>query len=260
MTRCRRTPLDLLPGAPAPSRSSTADCSRCFALCCVLLPYSGAAGFGADKPGGVACPTSPSDDRCTHPRGPARAGLAGVRDLRLLRGRPAGVPGDVRRHVLAGARRPRRDGRGALGRCGGCTRCSRTCARSLRRTPRARGAGRVGPAAGGARRWTPVELLDPRPRRAARRGAATSWPRPARGCAATAPDLRRADLAGADLRGRDLRDAGLRGALLIGADLRGRRPRRGRPAGRRPPGHRRTRRRPRRRPLPHPAAGRRGPR
>lgn len=35
------------------------------------------------------------------------------------------------------------------------------------------------------------------------------------------PSLGRADLAGADLRDRDLRDADLRGALLVGADLTG---------------------------------------
>ena len=33
------TPLDLLPARPA-EPDLTADCSRCFALCCVLLPYS----------------------------------------------------------------------------------------------------------------------------------------------------------------------------------------------------------------------------
>ncbi len=58
------TRLDLLPGPPA-EPELTADCSRCFALCCVLLPYSRAAGFGADKPGGVACSHLGVDDRCT---------------------------------------------------------------------------------------------------------------------------------------------------------------------------------------------------
>ncbi len=41
-----------------------ADCANCTALCCVLLPYSRAAGFGADKPGGVPCAHLAEDDRC----------------------------------------------------------------------------------------------------------------------------------------------------------------------------------------------------
>ena len=90
----------------------------------------------------------------------------------------------------------------------------------LRRTPDARGAGRLGPAAGGAGPRHPVELLtldlDELQDEVGDVLAAASAR--VRG---DGPDLRRADLAGADLRGRGLRDAGLRGALLIGADLRG---------------------------------------
>ena len=41
------------------------DCSRCFALCCVLLPYSADAGFGADKSGGTPCGNLANDDRCS---------------------------------------------------------------------------------------------------------------------------------------------------------------------------------------------------
>jgi hypothetical protein len=40
------------------------DCSRCFGLCCVLLPFSAAAGFGVDKPGGRPCLNLLDDDRC----------------------------------------------------------------------------------------------------------------------------------------------------------------------------------------------------
>jgi uncharacterized protein YjbI with pentapeptide repeats len=40
------------------------DCSQCFALCCVLLPYSADAGFGVDKAGGTPCTNLASDDRC----------------------------------------------------------------------------------------------------------------------------------------------------------------------------------------------------
>ncbi|MBC2931787.1 pentapeptide repeat-containing protein [Nocardioides sp. zg-1228] len=42
----------------------SSDCSRCFALCCVLLPYSADAGFGADKAGGRPCLNLLEDDGC----------------------------------------------------------------------------------------------------------------------------------------------------------------------------------------------------
>ena len=40
------------------------DCSQCFALCCVLLPFSAVSGFGVDKPGGTPVPQPLDDDRC----------------------------------------------------------------------------------------------------------------------------------------------------------------------------------------------------
>lgn len=42
----------------------SSDCSQCFGLCCVLLPFSAAAGFGIDKPGGTPCHHLASDDGC----------------------------------------------------------------------------------------------------------------------------------------------------------------------------------------------------
>lgn len=41
-----------------------ADCTRCFGLCCVLLPFSAVSGFGADKPGGTSCTHLRGDDLC----------------------------------------------------------------------------------------------------------------------------------------------------------------------------------------------------
>jgi hypothetical protein len=41
-----------------------ADCSRCFGLCCVLLPFAAASGFGMDKASGTPCPHLDRDDRC----------------------------------------------------------------------------------------------------------------------------------------------------------------------------------------------------
>jgi hypothetical protein len=40
------------------------DCSQCFGLCCVLLPFSAASGFGVDKPSGTPCHHLRDDDRC----------------------------------------------------------------------------------------------------------------------------------------------------------------------------------------------------
>jgi len=41
-----------------------ADCSRCFGLCCVLLPFHRDGGFGITKQGGEPCHHLSSDDRC----------------------------------------------------------------------------------------------------------------------------------------------------------------------------------------------------
>jgi hypothetical protein len=41
-----------------------ADCSQCAGLCCVLLPFRASDGFGADKPGGVACDHLDGDNLC----------------------------------------------------------------------------------------------------------------------------------------------------------------------------------------------------
>lgn len=49
---------------PTPLPVLVADCSRCFGLCCVLLPYRTEDGFGADKPGGTPCHHLRDDDRC----------------------------------------------------------------------------------------------------------------------------------------------------------------------------------------------------
>lgn len=40
------------------------DCSSCFGLCCVLLPFSAVSGFGVDKPSGRACLNLLDDDSC----------------------------------------------------------------------------------------------------------------------------------------------------------------------------------------------------
>lgn len=42
----------------------TADCSKCFGLCCIALRYSREDGFGHDKPAGVPCHFLQTDFRC----------------------------------------------------------------------------------------------------------------------------------------------------------------------------------------------------
>lgn len=42
-----------------------ADCTNCFGLCCVALPYAKSADFAKDKAGGTPCSNLDSDYRCT---------------------------------------------------------------------------------------------------------------------------------------------------------------------------------------------------
>jgi hypothetical protein len=42
----------------------SADCSRCFALCCVALSFQRSADFGHDKPSGTPCHHLGQDFRC----------------------------------------------------------------------------------------------------------------------------------------------------------------------------------------------------
>lgn len=47
-----------------PDLDLTADCSRCFGLCCVLLPFRRDSGFRADKAGGEPCGHLDAQDGC----------------------------------------------------------------------------------------------------------------------------------------------------------------------------------------------------
>jgi uncharacterized protein YjbI with pentapeptide repeats len=47
-----------------PEVELVADCSKCFGLCCVLLPFHRDGGFGITKPGGEACHHLSPQDRC----------------------------------------------------------------------------------------------------------------------------------------------------------------------------------------------------
>jgi uncharacterized protein YjbI with pentapeptide repeats len=49
---------------PAGGHDLRADCSRCFALCCVAPAFSASSDFALDKPAGRACPNLGDDFRC----------------------------------------------------------------------------------------------------------------------------------------------------------------------------------------------------
>lgn len=49
---------------PIVSPDLVAQCSRCFGLCCVALPFAVSSDFAADKPGGVPCGNLLDDFRC----------------------------------------------------------------------------------------------------------------------------------------------------------------------------------------------------
>lgn len=205
--------------APVPEFSS--DCSRCLGLCCVLLPFSAAAGFGADKAGGEACGHLRADDRC------------GIHDRLREEGWPGctvfecfGAGQQVSQVTYAGGGWRDRDGdqRAEMAAVFSVMRVLHEMLAHLseveRRTPDpAATALRTELAAHTA--LDPVSLLgldldDLHDRVGPALVAASRRIRSRRGAA-----LDHADLAGRDLRRRRLAEADLRGALLIAADLRG---------------------------------------
>lgn len=60
------TPPDAPPGRSTASGSPTLepDCSRCFGLCCVALPFARSADFPVSKPAGVPCLNLAGDFAC----------------------------------------------------------------------------------------------------------------------------------------------------------------------------------------------------
>jgi hypothetical protein len=199
-----------------------ADCTRCFALCCVATELTRSADFAIDKPSGVPCRYLADDHRCS------------IHD-RLV---PAGFPGCVAFDCFgAGQRLAQETFGGRDWRTQPEVAVPMMAAFPVLRglhellwylhevltwpgvdVPALRAALDDVEAAAG--RPSPY-LLDTdvaalRSRVAPLLRAASAVVREGSG----APELAEADLAGADLRGRDLRGACLRGAMLIGADLR----------------------------------------
>jgi uncharacterized protein YjbI with pentapeptide repeats len=186
------------PAAPA----LVADCEHCFALCCVLLPFSAVSGFGMDKPGGTPCPNLADDDRCSIHATLRRDGWSGCVTFDCF-----GAGQQVSQVTYAGVSWRESDNLGEMAAVLSVMRLLHEMLSHLaevaRRSPHP-----------GAAALLAVDLDDLHDRVGAALEAASARLR--RGT-----DLRGRDLAGHDLRDQPLGDADLRGSLLIRADLRG---------------------------------------
>lgn len=196
--------------------SLVADCGSCFALCCVLLPFKAASGFGMDKPGGAPCPNLATDDRCAIHATLRADGWPGCAIFDCF-----GAGQQVSQVTYAGVSWREQDN---LGEMAAVLSVMRLLHEMLTHLAEAR---RHSPGPEvlaleehvvGLTRATPTELLD--------LDLAELQARVSEALESTSarlrhgPSYRREDLAGRDLRVWILRDADLRGALLIRADLR----------------------------------------
>lgn len=199
----------------------TADCSRCFALCCVLVPYERGPDFAADKPSGIPCSHLGDDDRCRIHEHLTERGWSGC-----VRFDCFGAGQQVSQVTYAGTSWREVPNRSEMSAVLSVMRQLHEMLALLeearRRTDVA--AEEIMAEVLALTGATPEQLLaeldvdEVRARVAvvltdASARVRAAWPDGA--------ELSRVDLSGADLRQRDLRGAHLRGALLIGADLRG---------------------------------------
>ncbi|AEE45455.1 pentapeptide repeat-containing protein [Cellulomonas fimi] len=203
-----------------------ADCSRCAALCCVVLPFARSADFAVDKPAGTACGHLQDDLRCgIHDRLRER-GFAGCtvfdcfgagQHVTAAFGGPAVRPDAAVADAFAVQRRLHEFAwylDDALDRADAAAvhadaRRALAAVVALAETPPA-----VRDAAVVDGLHREVDDVLARTSAAVRAAARAGLPGRRR-------DRRRADLVGARLAGADLRAVDLRGAWLMGADLRG---------------------------------------
>jgi hypothetical protein len=209
-----------------------ADCTNCFALCCVVPAFVASADFSISKPAGRACPNLGDDRRCTIHSRLREHGFPGCSGYDCF------GAGQRISQVTFGGRDPRQDPETA-----GQVASAYPVMRGLHELLWYLADALAAPAAGAlhadlSAQFAAVERLalgttdqvaglDPEVIRAdvdRLLGAVSALHR----AAAEQPAGRRprrarraADLVGADLRGADLRAADLRGGCLVGADLRG---------------------------------------
>jgi uncharacterized protein YjbI with pentapeptide repeats len=207
-----------------------ADCTRCFALCCVAPAFSASADFAIDKAAGQPCPNLRTDFRCSihdllRPRG-----FGGCAAFDCL------GAGQKVAQVTFGGRDWRADPTLAAPMFAAFA-VMRQLHELLWHLNEALALSSAGPfheeideAFAATERLTNSGLdelvkLDVKTHRqrvnALLRRVSDHVRERDDHSRRRGPDLRRADLAGKDLRGADLAGATLRGALLIGADLRG---------------------------------------
>jgi hypothetical protein len=201
-----------VPEAPA----LVADCEQCFALCCVLLPFSAVSGFGIDKPGGTPCPNLADDDRCSIHATLRRDGWPGCATFDCF-----GAGQQVSQVTYGGVSWREHEDLGEMAAVLSVMRLLHEMLAHLtevgRRSPEPASVELLDEIIG-LTGGSPTELLaldvDALHDRV---GAvlASAGDRLRSGA-----DLRRRDLAGQDLRDREVRGADLRGAVLIRADLR----------------------------------------
>lgn len=225
-----RRNLDIEPVGRRPAGPAgrlTADCARCFGLCCVALPFAASADFAIDKRAGDPCVNLGADFGCQVHSRLRDIGFAGCTVYDCF-----GAGQQIAQVTFAG--RSWRDDRASAGPMFAAFAVMRQLHELLWYLQDASGR----PVASGLSEQidavrTSTERLTALPAEqllevdtAAQRGAvdqvllqvgdlvrAEAGPR--------RRDLRRADLVGRTLRGADLRGADLRGALLLGANLRG---------------------------------------
>ena len=193
------------------------DCSRCFGLCCVLLPFRAESGFGTSKESGTPCHHLQADDGC------------GIHDRLRERGWPGctvfecfGAGQHVSQGTYAGTSWREQGNRGEMAAVLSAMRQRHEMLVHVAEV------GRRSPTTAAARLADRIAALsegDPEAVLAvdveALRGEVGTELRAAslrlRG---GGDDRERADLSGRDLRAAPLVRASLRGALLLGADLR----------------------------------------
>ncbi|MEO5665240.1 MAG: pentapeptide repeat-containing protein [Nocardioides sp.] len=196
-----------------------ADCSQCFALCCVLLPMQKGESFPVTKSGGRPCHNLGADDRCGIHADLTEQGWSGCVAFDCF-----GAGQQVSQVTYAGVSWREHDNLGEMAAVLSVMRQLHEMLALLDEAVR-----RSEPDAGpliehlvGLIGGTPDELLaiDIDDLRSVVGAVLSETSRRVRAGWPDALDLAGQDLAGRDLRELDLRGAALRGALMLGVDLR----------------------------------------